>query len=76
MNRCITAAAAVLMLLTAFTPLHAAAETPPQDMRLTVETKELKADEIREDGYVELKVFAENLPAFRSMRASATIPIR
>ena len=68
MNRCITAAAAVLMLLTAFTPLHAAAETPPQDMRLTVETKELKADEIREDGYVELKVFAENLPAFRSMQ--------
>ena len=49
MNRCITAAAAVLMLLTAFTPLHAAAETPPQDMRLTVETKELKADEIREE---------------------------
>ncbi|MBP0970963.1 MAG: hypothetical protein J5753_02880 [Oscillospiraceae bacterium] len=68
MNKLITAAAAVLMLLTAVTPLHAAAETPPQDMHLTVETKELKADEIREDGYVELKVFAENLPAFRSMQ--------
>ncbi len=68
MNKLIKAAAAVLMLLTAVTPLHAAAETPPQDMHLTVETKELKADEIRGDGYVELKVFAENLPACRSMQ--------
>lgn len=68
MNKLLSAAAAALLLWTAAIPLHAAAEEPPQDIRLTVETKEFKAEEVPSDGYVELKVYAENLPAFRTMQ--------
>lgn len=68
MNKLISCAAAVMLFLSTITPLNAAAETPPQDMRLSIETKEYTMEEVPADRLVELKVCAENLPPFRNMR--------
>lgn len=68
MKKRISAAFAALLILTAAAPMHAAAEDPPQNIHISVETKELLPEEIPANRLVDLKVSVENLPAFRTLR--------
>lgn len=68
MKKRISAAFAALLILTAAAPMHAAAEEAPQDIHISVETKELLPEEIPANRLVDLKVSVENLPAFRTLR--------
>ena len=68
MKKRISAAFAALLILTAAAPMHAAAEEPPQNIHISVETVELLPEEIPANRLVDLKVSVENLPAFRTLR--------
>ena len=58
---------AMMVLLMAVMPLQAD-EEPSKDFKISVETKELLLEEIPANRLVELKIFVENLPAFRTLR--------
>ena len=68
MKKRISAVFSALLILTAAAPMHAAAEEPPQDIHISVETIELLPEEIPANRLVDLKVYVENLPAFRTLR--------
>ncbi len=66
-DRFIAVIVALMVLLMMVSPLRAADGKAPENMSLTMETKELTLDEIPDNDIVELKVTVNDLPAFRSM---------